>query len=140
MSPDPLARFVHAQADCHAGALKELAAGAKRGHWMWFVFPQLRGLGRSAAAWRYGIADRAEAQAYLAHSILGPRLEACVAALMGWAGRRSAEAIFGPVDAMKLCSSLTLFEAAGGGARFARALEAFCGARRDPLTLAMLSG
>ena len=103
--PD-LARFRDAQAPVYATALAELAAGAKRSHWMWFVFPQLRALGRSATAQRYGIADLAEARAYLADPVLGPRLTQCAEALRAHAGTPP-EAILGPVDALKLRSSAT---------------------------------
>lgn len=133
-----LDRFVEAQQRVYAGALAELRAGTKRRHWMWFVFPQIAGLGRSETARFYAIADLAEARAYLAHPLLGPRLVECTGAMLDWAGRRSAEAMLGPVDAMKLKSSMTLFEAAGGGECFARALYAFFGGERDAQTLAIL--
>jgi uncharacterized protein (DUF1810 family) len=108
---------------------------------MWFVFPQIVGLGTSPTARLYAIADLAEARAYLAHPLLGARLRESVAAVMAWAGKREAEDMLGPIDAMKLRSSLTLFEAAAGdvGAPFAAALEAFYGGKRDPATLARLS-
>lgn len=134
----PLDRFVAAQQDIYPRALTELRAGEKRSHWMWFAFPQIAGLGHSAMAQRYAIADRAEAQAYLAHPLLGPRLAECTDAMLGWAGRKSAEAVLGPIDALKFRSSMTLFEAAGGDARFARALDAFHDGERDERTLAML--
>lgn len=134
-----LDRFISAQAPVFAQALDELRGGTKRSHWMWFVFPQLAGLGRSATARFYGLADLDEARAYLAHPVLGPRLLAAIAALLGWAGRRSAEAMLGPVDAMKLKSSLTLFEAAGAGADCGEALDAFYGGQRDRLTLDLLN-
>src|SRR3954454_3991697 len=107
--PD-LDRFVAAQAPVYATVLAELRAGRKQSHWMWFVFPQLAGLGRSATALFYGIASADEARAYLAHPLLGARLRECLAALSAHEGG-SAEAIFGVVDAMKLRSSITLFEA-----------------------------
>lgn len=135
---DSLERFVAAQEQIYPRALAELRAGEKRSHWMWFVFPQIAGLGHSAMAQRYAIADRSEAEAYLAHPLLGPRLDDCTDALLGWAGQKTAEAILGPVDALKLCSSMTLFEAAGGAPRFARTLDAFCAGQRDPQTLARL--
>lgn len=134
-----LARFVAAQSGVWEMALAELQAGQKRTHWMWFVLPQLRGLGHSMMADRYGIEDLAEAGAYLADPLLGPRLEECVAVILTHAGRRSAAEIMGVVDAIKLHSCLTLFEAAGGGALFERALEAFYGGERDRRTLAMLA-
>lgn len=134
-----LARFVAAQSGVYELALSELLAGEKRTHWMWFVLPQLRGLGHSMMADRYGIEDLDEARAYLAHPVLGERLAECVAALLGHAGRRSAAEVLGVVDGIKLQSSLTLFEAAGGGPAFGEALEAFYGGERDKRTLAMLA-
>lgn len=135
-----LARFVAAQSGVYDLALGELRAGEKRTHWMWFVLPQLRGLGHSIMADRYGIEDLGEAKAYLQHEKLGPRLRECVAALLDHAGSRSAADILGVVDAIKLHSSLTLFEAAGGGALFGHALETFYKGERDRRTLAMLNG
>lgn len=135
---DPLERFVTAQEQVYPRALAELRAGDKRSHWMWFIFPQIAGLGHSAMAQRYAIDDRAEAEAYLAHPLLGPRLADCTDALIGWAGHRTAETILGPVDALKLCSSMTLFEAVGGAPRFAEVLDAFYAGQRDPQTLARL--
>lgn len=133
-----LERFVEAQAASHAQALAELRAGAKRSHWMWYTFPQLIGLGRSPTAQFYAIADLAEARAYLAHPLLGPRLVECTRAMLDWAGRRSAEEILGPVDALKFASAMTLFEAAGGGSDFGAALDAFYAGQRDARTLALL--
>jgi uncharacterized protein (DUF1810 family) len=131
-----LRRFVDAQAGTYDMALAEIGRGAKRSHWMWFIFPQLAGLGCSEMARRYGIGSVEEARAYLAHPVLGARLRACVAALQGLSGT-SAERVFGAVDAMKLRSSLTLFEAAGGGTLFSEALERWFG-ERDLRTLALL--
>jgi uncharacterized protein (DUF1810 family) len=106
---------------------------------MWFVFPQIAGLGRSPTARFYAIADRAEAVAYSRHAVLGPRLRECTEAMLGWAGRRSAERILGPDDALKFRSSMTLFEAcADDPAPFAAALEAFYGGERDSATLERL--
>jgi uncharacterized protein (DUF1810 family) len=103
---------------------------------MWFVFPQIAGLGRSATARFYAIADAVEARAYLMHPVLGPRLGECTEAMLGWADRKSAEAILGPVDALKFASSMTLFDAvAEGDNRFALALAAFNRGERDPLTM-----
>ncbi|HET9627984.1 MAG TPA: DUF1810 domain-containing protein [Novosphingobium sp.] len=130
-------RFVTAQASTWEGALAELRAGAKLGHWMWFVFPQLSGLGLSPTARHYAIANMAEARAYLAHPVLGRRLLEGTRALLDHAGRAPA-AILGATDAMKLRSSLTLFEAAGGDRLFGEALDAFFSGERDPLTLALL--
>ena len=105
---------------------------------MWFVFPQIAGLGRSPTAHAYAIAGLDEARAYLAHPLLGPRLRESVAAVAAWAGRRSPEAIFGEVDSLKLRSSLTLFEAASGEAAFGAALDALFGGQRDPRTIALI--
>jgi uncharacterized protein (DUF1810 family) len=103
---------------------------------MWFVFPQIAGLGRSSTAQFYAIRGRAEAEAYARHPILGARLGACTAAMLGWAGKRRAERILGPVDALKFRSSMTLFEAcAPDPAPFAAALAAFYGGERDAMTL-----
>lgn len=107
---------------------------------MWYIFPELAGLGGSTMAQRYAIADLAEAQAYLAHPLLSARLRETTDAVLGWAGERTAEAILGLVDALKFASSMTLFEAAGGGDRFTAALEAFYGGARDRRTLARLNG
>ena len=116
-----------------------MRAGAKRSHWMWFVFPQIAGLGRSPTARLYAIADLAEARAYLDHRLPGPRLIECTEAMLDWAGRRGAEAILGPIDALKFRSSMTLFEAAAEEpARFAEAIDAFCAGERDAATLARL--
>jgi uncharacterized protein (DUF1810 family) len=132
-----LDRFVAAQSHDYAIALAELRAGEKRHHWMWYVFPQIAGLGRSATARHYAIADLAEARAYLAHPLLGPRYIACVAAIAGHRDR-SAEAMLGSVDAMKLRSSLTLFAAAGAPPIVAAALNRLFGAP-DPATLALIA-
>jgi uncharacterized protein (DUF1810 family) len=135
-----LGRFVEAQQPIYQQALGELRTGDKRSHWMWFIFPQIAGLGRSPTAQLYAIADEAEARAYLAHPVLGPRLRECTDAMLGWAGRRSAEAILGAIDALKFRSSMTLFEAAGGGndERFGRALDGFYAGERDRATLERL--
>jgi uncharacterized protein (DUF1810 family) len=134
-----LGRFVDAQAPDYGRALAELRRGRKESHWMWFVFPQLAGLGRSAMARFYAIGSLAEARAYLAHPVLGPRLAECTEAVLAQCGR-SAEAIFGPVDAMKFRSSMTLFEAAGEGTgTFGQALDSVFGGVRDDATLALLA-
>ena len=133
-----LARFVAAQGGVHDLAMAELLAGQKRTHWMWFVLPQLRGLGHSLMADRYGLQGLEEARSYLAHPLLGRRLRDCVEALLGHAGQRTAAEIMGVVDAIKLHSSLTLFEAAGGGPLFGRALDAFYAGDRDRRTLGLL--
>jgi uncharacterized protein (DUF1810 family) len=108
--PFDLARFVEAQdaAGTYDQALRELRDGRKRSHWMWFVFPQIAGLGQSPTSRRYAIASQAEALAYLRHSVLGPRLLACVAALNQLDGRTAVQ-VFGSIDAQKLRSSMTLF-------------------------------
>ncbi len=132
-----LSRFVVAQADVHATALAELRAGAKRSHWMWFVFPQIAGLGQSAMARRYAIASAGEARAYLAHPLLGPRLIEATNAVV--AARGSAEAILGGIDATKLRSAMTLFAAvADDPTPFQTALDRFYDGAPDPATLALL--
>ncbi|MDR6128135.1 uncharacterized protein (DUF1810 family) [Sphingomonas sp. SORGH_AS802] len=132
-----LSRFVAAQADVHATALAELRAGAKRSHWMWFVFPQIAGLGQSAMARRYAIASAGEARAYLAHPLLGPRLIEATNAVV--AARGNAEAILGGIDAIKLRSAMTLFAAvADDPTPFQAALDRFYDGAPDPATLALL--
>lgn len=135
---DDLDRFVIAQEGVHQQAIGELEMGHKAGHWMWFVFPQIAGLGMSPMSQRYAIADLGEAHLYLTHPILGPRLVGAAEEVLGWAGERSAEEIFGSVDAVKLRSSATLFEAAGGEPVFGRILDAFFGGERDPATLSRI--
>jgi len=133
-----LERFLAAQDGVFETALAELRAGQKRTHWMWFIFPQLRGLGRSAMAERFGIADVAEARDYLAHSILGTRLHACVEAIMALQGR-TLHQILGSPDDMKFRSSMTLFAVADReDALFRAALDRWCGGGADPATLALL--
>ena len=141
MADDPhdLARFVAAQATTYAAALAELTGGHKRGHWMWFVFPQIAGLGQSATARRYAIAGAAEARAYLAHPLLGARLVEATRAVTAAAPGKGAEAIMGGIDAVKLRSSMTLFAAvADDAAPFEAALARFFGGQRDPETLRRL--
>jgi uncharacterized protein (DUF1810 family) len=133
-----LERFVAAPAGVYGEALAELERGRKQSHWMWFVFPQIEGLGRSETARHYAIASLGEGRAYLDHALLGPRLLECTEAVLAHRDR-PAEAIFGPVDALKFRSSMTLFEAAAGEATpFGDALDAFYGGNRDPATLARL--
>ena len=139
MGGEYLERFIAAQDPVYSRALAELRAGDKRSHWMWFVFPQLAGLGHSDMARRYAIADLAEAQAYLAHPVLGARLKECICAILDWAGKRSADEILGSIDALKFASSMTLFEAAGGAAEFGRALDVFYKGARDVRTLDLLA-
>lgn len=141
MTDDPhhLARFVAAQDPMIEAVMAELRRGRKCTHWMWFVFPQLRGLGTSPMAERYGIASLAEARAYLAHPVLRQRLLASTEALLAHAGT-PIETILGPVDALKFCSSMTLFAHAAmhDDGVFERALDSFCAGRRDERTLAIL--
>ncbi|MCU0300557.1 MAG: DUF1810 domain-containing protein [Candidatus Nanopelagicales bacterium] len=134
-----LDRFVVAQEHDYSRALAELRAGRKRGHWVWFVLPQLRGLGTSPTAQHYGIESLAEARAYLAHPVLGPRLVACAQALLDQPAERSAEAILGGIDAVKLRSSMTLFTTADPQRpEFPAVLERYFGGVPDRLTLGML--
>jgi len=136
--PFELDRFVAAQEPVLDQVRRELREGRKRSHWMWFVFPQLRGLGTSAMAQRYGITSLEEARAYLAHPVLGPRLEDCTA-LVNAVEERSAEEILGGIDAVKLRSCLTLFAAARPGEGvFTAALARCFGGVPDPRTLALL--
>jgi uncharacterized protein (DUF1810 family) len=133
-----LERFVKAQDPVWEQVRRELAEGEKRSHWMWFVFPQLRGLGRSATAQYYGIADLAEARAYARHPVLGPRLVEAARLVLSHP-EKTAEEIFGPVDAMKLRSSATLFaHAAPDPAPFRRILDTFFHGEPCTLTEAML--
>jgi uncharacterized protein (DUF1810 family) len=137
--PYNLQRFVDSQSGTFERALAELNAGSKQSHWMWFIFPQLRGLGHSPTAQFYGIGSLDEARHYLQDALLGPRLRDCVEAVLAWSGKRSAEQILGPVDALKLCSSMTLFEAVEPGGPFAQALDGFYAGERDQRTLALLN-
>ncbi len=141
MAADPfdLNRFVQAQAGVYDIAMAELRAGRKQTHWMWFIFPQLRGLGHSPTAHHFGIASIGEAQAYLAHPLLGTRLESATQAVLGIPGR-SLAAIFGSPDDLKFRSSMTLFATASpDAAAFCEdALKRFCGGERDGATLALL--
>jgi len=138
-----LERFVRAQdADgTYARALAELRAGAKRSHWMWFVFPQVAGLGHSETARLYAVSGLPEARAYLGHPVLGPRLRECADALAAL-GTTDAAEVLGPVDATKLRSSMTLFERAAQDVSdaepFVRVLEHFFGGRRDDATTGIL--
>jgi len=137
--PHNLDRFVTAQQGVWEDALGELRRGRKTSHWMWFIFPQLRGLGRSAMAHTYGIASLDEARAYLAHPVLGARLYEATAALLAAPG--SAETILGDVDAMKLRSSMTLFAlAADDPAPFRAALDRFFAGQEDAATIDVLKG
>jgi uncharacterized protein (DUF1810 family) len=136
--PYNLQRFVDAQKGVFDIALAELRSGRKQSHWMWFIFPQLAGLGHSPTAQYYGISSREEATAYLAHPLLGARLEQAAEALLPWVGKLSAEEILGAIDALKLRSCLTLFDAIETNGLFGRALRAFYDGP-DERTLALLS-
>ena len=138
MKPDPydLARFVEAQAPLFQTVLAELRAGRKRSHWMWFVFPQLRGLGRSPMAHRFGIASLDEARAYLAHEILGPRLIECTETVNDLEGL-SLHDIFGSPDDVKFHSCMTLFSLVANerSGCFKRGLDRYCRGLADHRTL-----
>jgi uncharacterized protein (DUF1810 family) len=130
-----LERFVDAQDSVYEHVRSELRNGTKEGHWMWFVFPQLRGLGSSWMAERFGISSRAEAEAYLAHPVLGPRLVESTQ-LVNAIERRSIAQIFGSTDSLKFRSSMTLFaEVASHNSIFAEALRKYFGGIPDRLTL-----
>jgi uncharacterized protein (DUF1810 family) len=136
--PFDLQRFVAAQAPVYAQVTAELAAGAKTSHWMWFVFPQLKGLGRSSTARHFGLASLAEAQAYAQHALLGVRLLQCCGLLMALQGR-SALQVFGSIDTLKLCSCLTLFElAVPHEPLFGQLLDKYHHGERDAATLQLL--
>jgi uncharacterized protein (DUF1810 family) len=141
-----LERFVEAQAGVYEQVCAELRAGRKRSHWMWFVFPQIRGLGSSEMAMRYAISGREEARAYLEHPVLGPRLRECAGIVVGVQGK-SVEEIFGYPDDLKFHSSMTLFSEAAAlfgevrGASesvFYNALKKYFGGKMDQATLARL--
>jgi uncharacterized protein (DUF1810 family) len=135
-----LSRFVEAQASAWPVALAELKAGRKQSHWMWFIFPQIAGLGSSPTAVHYAIKSADEARAYLADAMLGGRLREGVSAMLAQRGTR-AEAILGGIDALKFRSSLTLFESvAEDPALFADALDAFYDGERDARTLELAAG
>jgi uncharacterized protein (DUF1810 family) len=142
MTDDPfdLDRFVTAQdaAATFARAVEELRAGHKTSHWMWFVFPQVAGLGQSAMSRRYSITGRSEALAYLAHPVLGPRLRECAGILAGLRNR-TAEQVFGGIDAQKLHSSMTLFHlAAPEETLFAEVLDRYFAGATDQATVQLL--
>jgi uncharacterized protein (DUF1810 family) len=137
--PFDLHRFVDAQDGVYDTVLAELRAGRKQSHWIWFVFPQLRGLGRSPMAQRYGISSIDEARAYLDHDVLGPRLREC-AEHVARSGRVSAQDLFGWPDHMKVRSSMTLFaRATDDNAVFRDVLEKYYGGEEDPLTVERLN-
>ncbi len=136
--PHDLRRFVDAQEDVYDAAVRELRAGRKTSHWMWFVFPQIAGLGRSPTAQKYAIGSLAEAEAYLAHPLLGPRLHECARILTVLRGRGASE-VFGGVDAQKLRSSMTLFaRAAAEPSPFGEVLARYFDGAEDPATLERL--
>nr|WP_202131778.1 DUF1810 domain-containing protein [Aurantiacibacter rhizosphaerae] len=132
-------RFVRAQAGKYDAVLAELRAGNKQTHWMWFIFPQILGLGLSANARTYAIRGREEAKAYLDHELLGPRLLECTRAMLDHAGSATPLTILGPIDSLKFRSSMTLFEAvADDPTPFASALDNLCDGGRDKATLEKL--
>jgi len=141
MTDGDLGKFVEAQERDYDRALGELRAGRKTSHWIWYVLPQLRELGRSQRATHYGITGLDQARRYLRHPVLGPRLRACVEAMLTH-GDKTAYEILGSPDDMKFRSCLTLFEAAActedDRRLFARALDVFYAGRRDPATLDLL--
>ena len=132
-----LQRFVDAQAPVFDQVLHELETGKKRSHWMWFVFPQIKGLGQSETAKHYGIASKDEARAYLRHPVLGPRLIKCCKTINALTGK-TAEGVFGPIDAMKLRSSLTLFAAVSDDPIFQDCLDKYYNGKTDLRTLELL--
>ncbi|RZL02148.1 MAG: DUF1810 domain-containing protein [Rubrivivax sp.] len=143
MTSDPfdLERFVQVQAPIYAIALDEVKAGRKRSHWMWFILPQLRGLGASAMAQKFGVSGMEEAEAYIAHPVLGPRLVNMVEAMLSHT-TSSAEAILGGIDARKFQSCLTLFSLAAPAAQASlmdSALQQFFSGERDASTLRLLA-
>lgn len=133
-----LNRFVEAQNGVYPIALKELQEGRKRSHWMWYVFPQLKHLGHSYNAKYYGISGIAEATAYLQHPILGQRLREAVSTILNLSGN-DAEAIFGGIDAMKLRSSMTMFDIASTNDIFAQVIDKYFNGQRDILTLKIIN-
>ena len=133
-----LARFVEAQQPVFETALGEIRQGRKRTHWMWYIFPQIRGLGRSEQARYFSIRSRAEAAAYANHELLGQRLRACVTALQDLTSSNAVN-VFGEVDAMKLRSSLTLFETVTDDPLFGAALDRWFAGSRDEATLEILA-
>jgi uncharacterized protein (DUF1810 family) len=136
--PHDLQRFIEAQRPVYAQVLAELAAGAKTSHWMWFVFPQLKGLGRSGTARHFGIASRAEAEAYWRHPVLGARLKECSALMLAATGK-TAHQILGSPDDLKFRSSMTLFaQVAPEHPVFGQALDRYFGGAADPATIELL--
>jgi uncharacterized protein (DUF1810 family) len=141
MTEDPfnLNRFVDAQESIYSIALSELRAGQKRSHWMWFIFPQIAGLGQSQTASFYAIKNASEAEAYLDHAVLGRRLKECTRTLLNFSGR-SASDIFAYPDDLKFCSSMTLFDHVSSGEPvFSDAITKYCGGMLDMKTLDILT-
>lgn len=137
--PFDLQRYVDAQAEVYSAVSDELRAGRKRSHWIWFIFPQFAGLGRSATAARYAISSLDEARAYLRHDVLGPRLRACTQ-LVNAVQNRSLGEIFGSPDDMKVRSSMTLFaRATADNSDFVALLARYCDGQEDPLTVQRLA-
>ena len=136
--PFDLQRFVDAQAEAYSRVVEELRRGRKQSHWMWFIFPQLAGLGHSAMARRFAISSREEAVAYLAHHVLGSRLRECTALVNAIEGCTILE-ILGSPDDRKFHSSMTLFNEVGPHPEFAEALSKYYGGRRDQRTLDLLA-
>ena len=134
-----LERFVEAQKWNYENALSELKTGRKRSHWMWYIFPQMRGLGRSPMAEIYGIADLAEAREYLAHDILGSRLREVCGVILNLSTSDAVE-VFGDIDSLKLKSSMTLFDLVAPNDVFAQVLEKYYHGKRDINTLKLLEG
>ena len=136
---DELNRFVRAQEHSYAQALSEIKAGRKYTHWIWYVFPQLKGLGRSENSYYYGLDSLAEAASYLAHPVLGSRLREITLALLEHSGKNPSD-IFGGIDATKVRSSMTLFDKVCPGDIFASVLDEFYYGRRCNRTLRMIAG
>ena len=137
MKQEGLERFVEAQEGDYEDALAEIRAGEKQSHWIWYVFPQMKGLGMSWTSEFYGIADLDEAKAYLAHPVLGARLREITAALLQHR-RESARKILSCPDDLKVCSCMTLFDAIEPNGIFAEVLDVFYGGKRDDLTIGLL--
>ena len=136
--PFDLRRFMSAQEDVYDGVVAELRGGQKRSHWMWYIFPQIDGLGHSATAKHFAITGKEEARQYLTHPVLGPRLVECAEVLLSLEGRSALE-IFGHTDELKLKSSMTLFgSVAEPGSVFARVLDKYFDGERDVRTLRLL--
>lgn len=133
-----LSRFLEAQANEYQSALRELQTGAKRGHWMWYIFPQMRGLGQTETSWRFGIRNADEAKSYLDHPVLGPRLIECTKAVLAFQHRRLQD-IFPPPDDLKFGSCMTLFALQENAPPdFQIAIDKFLGGRMDARTISLL--